>query len=364
MLNIDSRDVAHVGTQDPRTVPAQSLTALAGYSDDDLIAATRKAAADERHATVALIALLAELDARRLYLGQGCSSLFAYLTTVLHLSEHAAYHRIEAARAARQFPVILDHLAAGELTLTTVGLLRPHLTADNHIGVLAEARHRSKRDVERLIATLAPQPTVAPLVRRLPVVKPLSVGTPAITQATAVPARHAPAPAEPAAAQSHAQNRPSPGSDDAYLLRVTISGDTHSKLQRARNLLRHAIPSGDPAAILDRALTLLVAQLERTKFASTARPRPRRTHAGKGRHIPAAVKRVVWERDGGRCTFAGAEGRCAETSGLEYHHQLPYARGGPADANNLTLRCRAHNAYDARLAFGDRVPSQSRAASR
>ena len=75
---------------------------VARLSDDDLPGATRRAVNDERSATVQLVALLAELDARRLYLGQGCASLFTYCTTVLHLSEHAAYHRIEAARAARE----------------------------------------------------------------------------------------------------------------------------------------------------------------------------------------------------------------------------------------------------------------------
>ena len=77
-------------------------------SNSELLNATASAARDERRATAELLALLAEVDARRLYLGEGCSSLFAYCTQVLHLSEHAAYHRIEAARAARQYPVILE----------------------------------------------------------------------------------------------------------------------------------------------------------------------------------------------------------------------------------------------------------------
>jgi hypothetical protein len=96
--------------------------------------------------------LLAELDARRLYLGEGCSSLFSYCTQVLHLSEHAAYHRIEAARAARQFPVVL--VAEGALTLTNVALLRAHLTADNHQQLLAAARQKTKRVVEHHAAIL------------------------------------------------------------------------------------------------------------------------------------------------------------------------------------------------------------------
>ena len=72
--------------------------------------------------------------------------------------------------------------------------------------------------------------------------------------------------------------------------------------------------------------------------------------------MPAPVRRAVWTRDGGRCTFVGAEGRCAETGRLEFHHIAPYARGGPTTEENLTLRCRAHNAFESRLVFGNNQP--------
>jgi hypothetical protein len=125
-----------------------STSSLNAMPDTDLIARVIELASEERHATAQLVAALAELDSRRLYLGQGCSSLFTYCTQVLHLSEHAAYGRIEAARAARRFPAILDRLADGSLTLTTVCLLAPHLTPDNCVAVLDSARHRTKREVE------------------------------------------------------------------------------------------------------------------------------------------------------------------------------------------------------------------------
>ena len=92
------------------TIDLSTSTTL---SDPELLAEVRRLAGHERHATARLIAALGELDARRLYLGEGCSSLFTYCTQVLHLSEHAAYGRIEAARAARKLPAILDLLADG-----------------------------------------------------------------------------------------------------------------------------------------------------------------------------------------------------------------------------------------------------------
>ncbi len=91
-----------------------------------------------------------------------------YCLQVLYLSEHAAYGRIEAARVARKFPAVLDLLADGSLHLTAVSVLAAHLTADNHAALLASARHKSKREVEQLVAALQPQPPVPSTVRKLP----------------------------------------------------------------------------------------------------------------------------------------------------------------------------------------------------
>src|SRR5688500_11860257 len=141
--------------------------------DSELLAEVTRLIECERKTTAHLIASLAEFDARRLYLGQGCSSLFTYCTEVLHLSEHAAYNRIQAARAARRFPLILERLADGSIHLTAVRLLEPHLTPENHWDVLDAARHKSKRDIEQLIARLHPQPDVPPSIRKLPAPTPV-----------------------------------------------------------------------------------------------------------------------------------------------------------------------------------------------
>jgi hypothetical protein len=100
-----------------------TLLSVGALTDSELLTQVVAIAQLERHATANLIAALAELDARRLYLAAGYSSLFTYCTHVLHLSEHAAYGRIEGARAVRRFPTILGRLADGALTLTAVCLL-------------------------------------------------------------------------------------------------------------------------------------------------------------------------------------------------------------------------------------------------
>jgi hypothetical protein len=137
---------------------SDNLDVFAALSDDELVERVKDLAAGERRTSVVLIRSLVEFDARRLYLREGCSSLFTYCTRVLHLSEGSAYNRIETARAARRYPRVLEALDRGDLTVTAVRLLAPHLTNENHVGVLAAARHGTKQEIQELIASLNPAP--------------------------------------------------------------------------------------------------------------------------------------------------------------------------------------------------------------
>ncbi|HEY8369576.1 MAG TPA: hypothetical protein VIM86_09720 [Thermodesulfobacteriota bacterium] len=357
----------------------------AQLSDSELLATVPRLAAREREATVALIAHLAELDARRLYLAEGCSSLFVYCTQVLHLSEHAAYGRIEAARAARRFPILLERLADGSITLTTVTLLAPHLTGETHRDLLDQVRHKSRREVEALVAALRPQPPVPASVRRLPAPRAVPATPPPSVQsalaspsvpvpepsASVAPPASLPAPAvveqRPAPAPAPAQVPPArppvvaPLAPDRYKVQFTASAETYAKLRQAQDLLRHQIPDGDVAQVLDRALTVLVDTLLKQKVGATERPRAGTPPRPGSRHVPAAVKRAVWARDGGRCAFVSRTGRrCAERGFLEFHHVRPYAEGGAATVANIELRCRAHNGYEAERVFGPWGESQVR----
>ena len=170
-------------------MPNELLVALSRLSDPDLVARLKSLTASERETTAQLVAHLAELDTRDIHLREGYPSLFVYCRDVLGLSEHEAYNRIDAARAARRFPVILDLLAEGAVHLTTVRLLAPHLTPDNYLGVLQSARGKRKGEVEEIVARLAPRPDVAPAVRKLP--KPAS---PPRVVPGGEPARRRPAP--------------------------------------------------------------------------------------------------------------------------------------------------------------------------
>ena len=117
---------------------------IESLDDRDLLKRLKSMVVKERRSTTQLLAHLAVLDGRRLYIAQGYSSLFNYCTRGLHFSEQAAYLRIEAARVVRRFPAVLARVADGSIHLTALSLLRPHLTTDNHRGLLDAACHRSR----------------------------------------------------------------------------------------------------------------------------------------------------------------------------------------------------------------------------
>jgi HNH endonuclease len=346
---------------------SHDMSAATSLSDSDLLVTVKTLVARERTATAQLIAALAEVDARRLYLGQGCSSLFTYCTQVLHFSEHEAYGRIEAARAVRRFPAILTLLADGLVHLTGVGLLAPHLTVENHESVLSAATHKTKREIEEIVAALRPQPAVPSSVRKLPASKPATLKQDALTRTPLIEPRRLSDSVEasdvthdtsplPAAKVPSRHPEVKPLAPESYKVQFTVCRETFEKLRHAQELLRHVVTDGDIAILFDRALTLLIADAERAKVAATAHPRQKTLATSGTRAIPAAVRREVWRRDGGQCAFRGGHSRCTERAFLEFHHVVPYADGGANTATNIELRCRAHNRYEADRWFGPAEP--------
>jgi hypothetical protein len=277
-----------------------------------LVATLGRLAPGEREATVALIVHLAEFDVRRLYEPAGYPSLFKYCRAVRRLSEDAVYNRIETARAAGRYPVIVDMLVAGLLSPTTARLLARHLTPENHERLLAAASGMGKEDVEELLARWFPEPDVTPKVRKLPMPHVVAVAESAATSAATHVVGAAPAVATSACvyagAPSSARPLVRPLSPDRYEIRFTATAEMREKLRLAQDLLGHAVPSGDLAQVFDRALTALVTELKRKKFAVTDRPRAGGGQAAGSRNIPAAVRRAVAARDGGACAFVSVNG--------------------------------------------------------
>ena len=354
--------------------------AVSQLSDSALLHELEAVVARDRVTTAEMLALIAEVDARKLYLPAAYSSMFAYCVGELRLSDDAAAKRIQVARATRRFPVILGALASGRLHLTGVRLLAPFLTEATAAELLEAAVHLSKAEIEQLIAERFPRPDVAARMFALspgasehapghvdmhmalgalqaPVSTPLSVCT---------PREHAPGHVDmhigPLAQSERSSLKPL--APQTFALRMTIRQSTHDKLRYAQELLSHQVPAGDLAGLLDHLLDVAIPRLEQRKFAATertrsgertqkiGRTRPRRATRAT-RHVPADVRRAVWERDGGQCTFVSGVGRrCAARTRIEFDHIEEVARGGEATVAGMRLRCHAHNQYAAELTFG------------
>jgi len=345
---------------------------LTHLCDSVLLSNLAALVARDRANSAMLVAHIAEVDERRLYLPAGYTSMHAYCLGELHLSEDAAYKRIRAGRAARQFPILFTALAEGRLHLSAVCLLTSHLTAANAKELIEAGTHKGRSEIERWLAQRLPQPDALRLddgVYPVPSEQlvPSSVAGSesacdpeaegALAAGSRAPGKLASGPVEVASPPT----RLSPLSPERYTIQVTILRATHDKLRHAQALLGHSIPSGDVASVLDRALDSLIAQIERRKLGATPKPRrqPRPTHGR--RHVPAATRRAVWERDQGQCTCVGENGRrCGARARLEFDHVDPVARGGQATVERMRLRCRAHNQYEAERVFGTEFMRQKR----
>jgi 5-methylcytosine-specific restriction endonuclease McrA len=389
-----------------------SAYSLDHVANDELHLSTRRLVGRSNQLLAALLAHLGEVEARGIHRERSCASLYTYCVYELRLSEDAAFRRARAAKIAREFPVVLEQIAAGEIHLTGLLLLGPHLTEQNHQELLALARHRTKRDLLRLIRRIDPQPDAPASVEPLgptPVGVPVPTANPSweeFVEALSPPVRELgpgdnprewlteAAPdddsdlgvAEPpdgaslpedtrASASATPVAPPQQSAPERYKVQFTATQEYVDLLQQAKDLASHALPSGGIEQLHLQAMRLLVAELKKRRCATVNKPRtgtsaPRQRVTGEadasGRRdsgeaeatrqrgsVPAAVRRTVWSRDSRQCTYVDHRGiRCRETALLELHHLDPHARGGLSSAANLTLRCKAHNALAAEHDFG------------
>jgi len=355
---------------------AALVAVVARLNDRELIANLTASVQRHREATANLLIHIGEVDARRLYRGEACSSMFAYCVERLLMSEPAAFRHIHAARVARRFPQLLTMVAAGDLHLSGIKLLAAHLTEENCSSLLAEARHASKRNIEQMVARRFPGVPVPDAIRRVSrgEVKPIvasQVSRGGSTQRTTMKANAA-TPLEaprlfiPSAEPPTPESKPE-ATEERYAISFTASRELHDKLRQAQELLLHTKPANDLAKVFDRALTLLLEDLHRKRFGRRKRKAvgsaaqgakavvPAGVEKARSRHVPSSVKRGVVERDGLRCAFVDAHGhRCSATGFLQLHHQHAFAKGGGHSVDNVTVYCGTHNQYIAELELGDR----------
>jgi len=304
--------------------------------------------------------------------------MFVYCTDVLHLSEHEAYLRIAAARAARQHPAILTMLGDGRLHLSGIAKLAPHLTPVNRGVLLERATHKSKRQIEVLVADLAPRPDVPALIRKLPDRGPAIAAACAVTptggelgpdRVPATPSDSLPG-LGPLATPS-AANKPSgrpvlePLGSARYKVQFTASAALCEKIERLKALMLSSVPDGDLARILETAVTEALERREARRFARVKTPRKTlanaNTCASPSRYIPAPVRRISHASDDGRCGFVSSGGRrCGTSRDVQFHHVVTWARGGDPSPRNIRMMCRTHNVHLAEKDYGKAVMARFR----
>lgn len=343
-------------------------------SDAELIKDLKFLAEREKRNLANLLAHLAEFDKRRLAQKEHHPSLFWYCVRVLHYDEGGAYRRIHAARVIQRYPLALPSVADGSLGLTSLLLLSPILNENNHVEVFNEAKGKTKRDVELIVVKHDPRPPLPDSMRRLPAPPPPWEALPPRPSPQGYPKE------ELEMARSGGQFvdaiPPTPPREWQAIVpltmeRVRIGFDAAIGLvrlvERARQVLRHKYPDGRLEDVMKEALEILLDRKDPQRrltlktpaivhdVSSEASPNdPRLLRDSKsGRYIPAWVKRIVWERDDGRCAWRFEDGTlCGSRDWTEFDHIKPIAQGGRSGSpRNVRLLCRLHNIRSA-LAAG------------
>jgi hypothetical protein len=258
-----------------------------GMENEALLSEVERLVKADRALSATLLVHLGEVDARKLYLARGYSSMFVYCRSALGMSEAEAYLRMRAADVGRRFPLVLERFGSGDVHLSAIKLLAPHLTQDNHAQLLDRVRGMTKREIEVVVAELAPKPDVPARMRKLPerAVKPVAAFDFATVRATAPSSTMAVSPpavaptaavatAEPEARAfalqpSAARGVSTPLSPGRFKLELTLGQDAHDELLQLQALFRHQNPSGELTSIVERAIRELLERTMKRRFAQT-----------------------------------------------------------------------------------------------
>jgi len=379
-----------------------NVASLAALSPQELVTRVRSLNAEGNRLLANLLIHLGEVDKRRLYREHACSSMFAFCRR-LGMSEGSAARRIDAARAIRKFPSLLPRIESGQLHLTALSIVCSILTPENVESVISSVIGKSRLEVEELKVRYAPKADVKDVIRKMPEPKtaesptsepqetkmpgalaplalwaaaeraesfappPVAVLPAASDSIASEPLLHAP----PSVAAPGSEPKPEPEPEpvpvrslapiravvplreDAYKVQLMASKAVVDKIERAKDMMRHRNPRGELATIVDAALDLLIAKLEKERFGKTDRPQKVKRGCKPG-NVPLETRRQLFERDGYQCTYDDEQGhRCCERGWLEIDHIDAKGRGGDDELANLRVRCRAHNQMHAKDVFGE-----------
>jgi len=354
------------------------MQTLSDLSDADLVGRLVEIRKQERSLLVEFLHYLSEVDRRKTALGLGFPSLFSFCTDHLGLTKASAFRRTTATRLLARFPLVAEYLTDGRLNLTTLVELRDVLDEEHLLDILNRAAGRTEDQVKELVAALRPQMAPPDLLRKLPTGRNHSGGSgPELTTAPTCPAPQLetetgtgspdaqPAVLAPASAPLAASSAPArisgraaaslePIAPERHVLRVTVGPAFVADLEAVRGALSHTVPGGALEEVLHECIRVTLRTIERQRRGAGKKTTVKAPPVG-SRYVPVAVRDQVWRRDGGRCAFVGSDGRrCNSRHQLELHHLEPFGVGGASSAENLALRCRAHNLHAAEQDYGRR----------
>ncbi len=332
------------------------MNELVKLKDSQLLEKFSVLVRQEREIVSEVIVHLSEIDRRKLYAGEGYSSLFSYCVEKYHYSESEAFLRIQASRLSQSFPEVLKLLREGRLTLTTLKMISPYLTQENKNVVFEKIQQKSKRDIEQVLADLFPQEEeILDSIRNLPLPKEVQSAQNLTRSGTST------------LSKIRAKGVVKPITSQRVKIELSASESLAKKIQRAKELLKHKYPEGKLEDILNEALELFLEKKDperkilkqekkeilRTEPAPAKEGGSQNATQNKTRYIPQEMKLQVWKRDEGQCRYESSAGRrCEERAGLELDHIEPFALGGNSTPENLRLLCRVHNQWRAEKTFG------------
>jgi hypothetical protein len=277
---------------------------LIHLSDQQLHCDTKSLALEERLVQLELLHHLLEVDRRKLFLSLGFGSLFDYVVKELKYLESSAYRRIQAMRLLRDLPQVEDKLAEGSLTLTAASQLQSlfkteDVTEEVKLELVKEAENKSSLDVERQILQFQ-------------------------------------------GIEAQSKEKIKQVSAEMVELKLIIPTELKEKLDQLRLQYSHVNPEMSYIALLEHLCDKALPKRE-----STATPAPEVKVEPQGRHVPAAMKREVWKRDKGCCSYTDVNTgkRCGSRFQLQYDHIEPYALGGKTELENLRVLCAQHNRW-------------------
>lgn len=331
---------------------------LKSLSDSQLLSTLQELNDKEHEATLQILLYLIEVENRRLYAEEGCSSMFTFCTDKLKYSKGAAHRRTQSARVVRDYPVAYRLLKARKVNLITLTAIRPILTKENSHQVFSSIIKKTQEEVEAYVSSYkprsqAPRETIKPLsIKGTPEARQQSTG---LSLFAAHKSNQSPTPQiRPTSGAAH---KPSESlmADPRFDLRFSVDKNTMDKLNRARRFMKFKA-AGSLEQTFDALLDFFLRHKDPVRKAERRTARSQRANIRKiTRHIPSRTKEEVFAHGNGRCEYVSPAGkRCNETRHLEYDHVRPFAAGGSHDTENLRLLCPTHNRHTAEKVFGKR----------